>query len=265
MKNNKGLLITLILLLSVAVILLIVLLTLLLSKDHNLPKSVEFSFFRSGQNKLIYDKTYEEVIKNIEINSISSDISFKESNNNTIEIKVYGNTNNQVDEINTSNTVGINYKENSHCIGFCFNTSNSIVVMLPKSYSNKIKLSTKSGDISVIDLDNAKMNINSISGDLMLGNMSEATLKTVSGEIGAKNITEYIKTSTTSGDININSLKVVKDSSLKTVSGDINIDSINDIYVESKTVSGDIRVDNNNRHAKNELKLETVSGDITIR
>lgn len=265
MKNNKGLLITLITLISILIIVLVTFLVLILSDKIKFPTNFSFNTSSiSSESKLIYDEIYDvSSISNLKINTLSSDITFVESNDNNINVKVYGSKKRNLEVDLENNNLTINYQNHNICIGFCFDNAD-ITISIPKSYNGNIKMNSKSGDMDLIDLENATMNLETISGSIRSGKVLDINANTVSGDIDIKAIKNNVKASTTSGDIKIKDLNLLKNSSLKSVSGDIEISKRNDIYIETNTISGDVNIRKNNRLAKNVLKIETVSGDINV-
>lgn len=264
MKNNRGLLITLITLLSIVIVILVAFLVLILSDKVKWPSNFSFVHTFSSDAKIIYNEKYDmSSINDLKISAMSSDITFVESNDNYIGVKVYGNKKENLDVNQNNNSLSINYERHNICIGFCFDNT-SITISIPKSYNGNIKINNKSGDIELIDLENATMNLESVSGSISVGKVLNLSTNTVSGDIDINGVGNNIKASTTSGDIKIRDLKILNNSSLYSVSGDIEVAKTNDIYVETNTVSGDVNIRNNNRLAKTELKIETVSGDIDV-
>lgn len=88
--------------------------------------------------------------------------------------------------------------------------------------------------------------------------------ETASGEININKIEEYCKLTTSSGNIDIDSLNIIENSTINAKSGSVNIKSKNDIYVETDTSSGAADVKNNNRMAELVLKITTTSGSINV-
>ena len=274
--KNKSLIITLIIVLSILVLGLISLMSHLLIKGNR----INFNFKK--ENELIYEEEYNvDEVNNLTINSISSDILFKESTNNEIKVIVYGDKYNNLKVELNNNILTIDYDvETNFCIGICF-TNDRLIIYIPNTYNKNIKINTTSGDVLGLNLINAKLDFKSVSGDIQINNIDEASItmtsgevninkinktniKTVSGDIEINTITEKLNIETTSGEIAIDNLTLTTDSKIKTISGDVEIDNATNIYFDTNTVSGDIKVKNNDRKADYELSIKTTSGDISV-
>ena len=274
--KNKSLIITLIIVLSILVLGLISLMSHLLIKGNR----INFNFKK--ENELIYEEEYNvDEVNNLTINSISSDILFKESTNNEIKVIVYGDKYNDLKVELNNNLLTIDYDvETNFCIGICF-TNDRLIIYIPNTYNKNIKINTTSGDVLGLNLINAKLDFKSVSGDIQINNIDEASItmtsgevninkinktniKTVSGDIEINTITEKLNIETTSGEIAIDNLTLTTDSKIKTISGDVEIDNATNIYFDTNTVSGDIKVKNNDRKADYELSIKTTSGDISV-
>ena len=144
---------------------------------------------------------------------------------------------------------------------------------------NEITLQTSSGSIKAGDFN--KLSAESSSGDIEVGKIGESTIKTSSGkilvesakrlqaeasagEIDINTIEEYCNLTTSSGNIDIDSLNIIENSNINAKSGSVDIRSKNDIYIETETRSGDADVKNNNRMAEIVLKITTTSGSIKV-
>jgi len=276
---NKGLAITLITLLSLIVIFLIVGLIVLINNKFTF-KLDNFNFGFGSKSTLIYNENINEDFNKIDIYSKSLDFKFVKSTDNNINVKVYDEKNNTVSVKVENNTLKIVSDNDNVCI-FCFPSKRQAIISLPENtydlvlettsgdiYSeiniNKADLNTRSGDIELNNIKNA--NIKVTSGDIKINEVDDLNIKTTSGDIEINKINKHIDSETTSGDIEINNLILTTDSNIKVTSGDVTIfNASDDIYYNTHVISGDIKVNNNNRHANNELTINTKSGDITVK
>ena len=275
MKNNK-LIIILIIVLSILALSLISLIGYLIITKS----TVIFNF--DDKTELIYEKNYlNEEINDIVIKSISSDIIFKENTDNEIKVTIYGDKSDNLKVNLENNILSIDYDiKNNFCIGIC-SLDDKIIINIPSSYDKEININTTSGDTKGINLINANLNINSVSGDIEISNINKSvinttsgdvninkttdtTIKTVSGDIEIQSITEKLDIKTTSGDVEIDNITLIENSKIKTTSGDVEIDKINNIYIDATTTSGKVDLKNNDRKADYELKIKTTSGDISV-
>ena len=267
-----------IILLSIIAIILIVLLVLLLAKN-TIYGGIEIN----GNTKIVYDEKFNEENEKIDIQTKSSDVEIKESQDDSINVRIYDNEKNESDVRIENKVLKIESKQekdNVYIIGININNNPRIVISIPKEKKydlniegessdihssldlKNVNINTKSGDISLKNTNNIK--INSTSGDVSLMDVNNLTIDTTSGDVKINNIKESINLKTTSGDIKIDEINILKNSSIKTTSGDVFISKSNDIYFDTKVTSGDIKINKNNRHAETEMKIQTTSGDIFI-
>lgn len=268
--NNSSNIFKLIIL-SIIAVCLVVITIMLLTNNFN------FGFKKA---KLLYDESYVEEIKNININVKSSDVKINPVDSDKVNVKVYDTEdkdisinlkNDTLEIINNKSRVGFfifggyspkviievpkNNKYNLNIHG----TSSDVTV---KSDMNNVKLEVTSGDISLQDANDVEIKVTS--GDIMIGKVSNLLISSTSGDIKLDKATKKVDIETTSGDIEIDELSLTQNSKIKARSGDITVDKVNDIYVEGKAKSGDVDINKNNRHSDIELRIETTSGDIRV-
>lgn len=256
--KNKGLIITLISILSVLFISLIVLLIVLLKGNFHI------NLFQKVSKNLVYDETYENTFKRLDINTTASDIYVKNSTDNSVHALVYGDE--KYTKVTTDKDIlKINIK-NKACKGFCINnTISKVVVYLPISYDKPIDINTNYGDIKLEEFALANTTINTNYGDINVDKINKADINTDYGDIKINFVNSSLNIQTNYGDIKVVNCNINKDSSIKTDLGNINIKKINDIYVEAETDLGDVKIKGNNRKADITLKLKTDLGDIKVQ
>jgi len=203
----------------------------------------------------------------------------------------------------------INIKGNDKSLYFnLFNfgsSSNKIGLFIPRNYHQDLEIITTSGDIEILDeLELNRLTCFQVSGDLEVkrnlyinnftskttsGDMEIPKLETefykmctISGDINIRSLTGSGEISATSGDIDIENLKINDYSNVKSISGDIDLSAaLNMGFVfDANTVSGDIDSDfnlnyKNKRGNKAEatygeepykkISVSTVSGDINLK
>ena len=159
-------------------------------------------------------------------------------------------------------------------------------ISLDNCKANALSVETVSGDIEVLDNILGKVVINSTSGDIELvgGTSRMISIKTISGDINCNSsCCEAYSICTTSGDIEV-TIDGESALQLDSKSGDIDIElleSVNGFMTATKTMSGDITIEfdefnkdelpngiyqysRNNEEKEVKIKVETISGDITI-
>lgn len=258
-----------------------------------------FDDYFNSKSKIIYKEDYEaNDIKNIKVNTTSGDLEIIHSKDNKIKVEAYGKKKSDIKVTLSENTLDIDYPGKNICVGFCF-YNNQIKVYVPDSYDGHFNIISTTGDILAGDFDKADYDISNTSGNVRLGNSNDlkiistsgdvtvqktnnleasslsgdiyaynskhVTIKTTSADIHLEEIFDYVNASSVSGDIRITKLNVSENSKIISKSGSVIVNDLNNIYVDAKTVSGDMHVDNNNRKAKEELKIKTSSGDIYVR
>lgn len=287
MKNNKTLIITNIILLSCIVIGLLIF--MIFGLNGKLA-------FWEDKSELINKISYTS-INNVEIDVKSYDIEILENTIDDIEIEVYGNkkTKNNLEIMNNDN-LRIKQNKSTFCFGFCYNSK--IIIKLPKSYQGRFNINTisgditsnisfkdsnniissTSGDIKLSNIENGKITstsgdidinylnngkIKTTSGDIEVNNFGNGDITSTSGEIEIGTLTGFGDIETTSGDIMINKFEILDNTTISSTSGDIKIKLINNAYITADSVSGDKNI----RGSKGdyELKIKTISGDITVR
>lgn len=300
MNNNKPLIITLIVILSIIAISLVVgLVFMLTGKFHFKTKMINFGIGNKVSENLVYEKdfTYNDDLKNIDISVDMGNIEIKESNDNAIRVEIYSEESKY--DVSNGERLSIDVK-NKTCHFFCFNVKKDrIVVYLPSSYENNIKLKNNYGDINVGSFNEAKIDIEEDCGDVFIeeiqtakiinsygdievkkainlnieedcGNVDidsvvNAVIKNSFGDINIDSVNDgYVKIENNCGDIEIKSLNIIKDSSIIDDLGSIEIGNTNNIYIDAKTDLGDIDIKNNERTSEVTLTIENNCGDIEV-
>lgn len=271
---NKSAVIKIVLYILLVIILLAIMILGILKKG--------FLFPLDSPKEELYNEVYlEKDIHKLSVELVPTDITIKESPDANVHVIIYGKKARQ-DKFSL-NLQGGNLKiseKTKFCLGFCF-FNEEVIIYLPKSFMKNIDLKTTSGDITISQDLNSNLDISSVSGDVYIKGANKIKGKTTSGDIEIdKALETELKTtsgditlgqsgniyaSSVSGDIDINDLIVSGSAKIKTTSGDVEIDKINDAYVETETTSGEVTINNNNRKSNNTLKIETVSGDITVK
>lgn len=262
--NNKGTIITLIILLLIITASLIALLVLCLTGKANFLGI--FNNWNKKYNTVIIDEIYETSdINNITIRSQAGDVNFEESSNDQIRIVVYGRNSEDCKITNTSGILKVDSSNNSNHNWFNFNSYISdIIVYLPSNYENEINIKINYGDCNLINLENATINIDSDCGDIKTGKVKNISVDSSYGDVNIGTVLNKCNLESSCGDIDIDNVNIKENSSIKSNLGDIKINNITDVYVDAKVDLGDIKVRNNNRHSEITLKIDNDCGDIKV-
>ncbi len=264
---------------------------------RNHPAIYEKNSSYSDMHVVLEKQVPLEGIKDISVlyDMNSNDIFIYESENNTLNIKEYSQTDLQKSQLSTVTVEGGNLlikgkKRNHRMIFnhfFGFSTGGGYTeIELPSSYSGKLNLKTVSGDIySQINLSlKESFTVETTSGNIFLPDISAETaeIESTSGDIKIGGISapenssgEDINIASTSGSISID--KVMGDTMVSTSSGDVKILEGNgrrnisttsgNITLKGDTMtwelcssSGDIRME----AEKGDGTLKTISGEIRL-
>ena len=142
MKNNKALTIVLICICSIFTILLSIFLVVSI-KDKN-------KFTLGESNNLIYNESFDDINKNVNIKVSSSNIYIKNSSDNKAILKMYGSEKSK-DDLKVTNEEDLNINvESKGCIGFCFNNeADKVILYLPETFDKKINIENSYGDAKI--------------------------------------------------------------------------------------------------------------------
>lgn len=272
MKNST---IILIVIMSLMVILITAFMVFLLVDNRN------FSFVFNGKTTLLLDEVYEENVSKIEVDVISADVHIKEAEDNNLRVIAYGKEKETIESTIENDTLSIRRTGNHFCFGFCFGKE-EVTIYIPRDRKVDLDIKTISGEVEIATFKNSNVDVKTTSGDIKIGEVSQVKLKSVSGDIylekgsnveaattsgdlKLKYVLTSINAKSVSGEIQIENLDLENDSTIHTTSGDVTIRSMNNLYIETSTLSGDINISNNNRYANTTLKIETTSGDISVK
>lgn len=234
-------------------------------------------------NKYQYDVNEQnlfasEEIKNINIDSFSSDINIIEYDETKVKVHIYGKLySKKITEVNkpvielvdgrlniTENrksniNIGINLN-----IGELFKRDEmQIDLFIPKGYSENMKIDSSSGNVKADPLNLKALDINTFSGDIKLKDVTAeaVNLETSSGNITSGNIeAKDIEINSFSGDNDFKSMKAEK-LYIENSSGNLSFGTVEAEEINGSTFSGDITAD---EIKSEEVDMNTSSGNITI-
>ena len=263
--KNKGLIITLIILLSIIIFFLVMFLVMYLKGGMSFKNGI-FSIGSKSTN-IIYDKQFElEDIKDIDIKQDAGDIIIKESENDSVKVVLYGENEGDAQvELNNGKLTIDNTHNRRSFVFFNFGvTKNDIIIYVPSNYSNDIKIKNDYGECEITDLENATVNINCDAGNVEIGKIRNATIKCDYGNIEIKEIMNKCDTKADCGNIQIDTISIKENSSIKADLGNIDINNTNDIYIDADVDLGKTNINKNNRNANVTLKVNCDCGNVTI-
>ena len=246
MKNNKGLIIALIILLVVVIFMLGGIMTFLLA-SHTGGK--DFWDFEK-QHQVIYDESFdvhEQSIEKLTIDSNAGDITIRNSNDNTVKITATGRHSETFSVSNENNNLFIESKISKNNM-FRANTNecNDVIIYLPQNFA-EIEIKSNYGDVDIEGRLNGRLNIECDYGD-----------------IDAHALFGIFDIHTDMGDIDIETVSITESSRASTDLGDIDIDRTDGIRIDASTSLGECNVRNNNQQSNIILTAKTNLGDIEI-
>lgn len=262
------------------IVLLVILIGLL---SFILVYGIKYDGFKNKKAKLQLSETYAlSDIYKISVTTRSSDIIFKESDDDNVHVDIYSAKKDDVSSKIEDGELKIVSKSKFNFCLFCFRSgSQRVEIKLPTSFSGTIKTSAKSGDLVMpsykdvtlkadarsgdINISRVKKaTINLTSGDIEIKKISTANIKTTSGDIEIDDVTNKVDIKVTSGDIDIDNFDIKANSSIKATSGDVKIDNISNAFINTSVKSGDVKVNGSDRTAEYELNITVTSGDIKV-
>lgn len=228
-------------LLSLITIGVLVFLVLVLTNKIDV-KDFKISFGITHSKKVVVDKEYENIYKEIEVKTEAADIEIKDSKNDKIRVVVYSDKDRT--KVNSENEKLEVVTKSKKCVGICINQKiDKVILYLPDNYNLPISLKTNYGDIKTNEISNLTANTNY-------------------GDIKITKANSYFKIITNYGDIKINEVNITKDSKAITNYGDIKVNKTNSIYIKAKTDLGDKDINKNNKKSNITLELNTNLGDV---
>lgn len=261
----KGLIITLIILLLILIFGLSAFLVIALKSGVNF-KNGMFNISSNNTN-IIYEKEFGlENIKNINIQQDAGDIKIKETSDNFIKVVLYGENESDAKVELNNEKLNINSTHRTKkFIFFNFNiTTNDIIIYIPSSYSNEIKIRNNYGNCEIEDLENATINIDSDAGNVELGKIKNANLKSDCGNIKIDEILNKCDIKNSCGNIKIDTMNIQENSKIKADLGNIEINNTNNIFIDADVDLGKIKINNNNKNSDIVLKIKCDCGNVTI-
>lgn len=242
-KNNRGLLITLIVLLSFIAVLLsgILVFSMLSSTQSFLPQKL----------KTICDESYStEEISNISIDSAAGDIIVKTSKDGSIRLVAEGVNEDSLEANADGNTLRISgYEINQKWKFFNFHPRNigtEIILYIPKDF-NSLDIKLNFGDVEIENELNTKL-----------------TVENNMGDIDAKVLGGAFNLHTDMGDIEIKRINITDNSSATTSMGNIEIENADGVNINAQTSMGNCDVKNNTPSSSIMLTAETSMGNVEI-
>ena len=222
--KNKGVKIVLIILLVIlAIALFNFMIYVIINKESN--SKTEFSLISFGdKTEKIFEKEYEpEELEKIKIDVSSSNVFVEKSDVDKIKITAYGDKDEKMNETINNKELSISKNKTKVFIFAMFYwCDEKIIIQIPNDCGEEFNIKTSSGDIVVPDLENNIVSLESSSGKIECGNISNGDFKSSSGDITVGNGNK-VTLEASSGEIRTGNFNKL---SAKASSGDIEVGNI---------------------------------------
>lgn len=244
-KNNRGLLITLIVLLSIIALLLSGIFTFTLISGTR-----SFKSFIPTKTQTVFDESYStEDIKNITIDNNAGDIIIKNSKDGKIRVTANGNTDDEFSAAADGSTLNISNEVINRRNFFIFGALKKgadIVLYLPEELDS-LNINSNFGNVKIED----KLTTN-------------LTIDNDMGNIEAEKLGGSFDLNTNMGNIEIEEINITADSKAVSNMGNIDIEKTNKIKIDASVSMGDNDVKDSTPSADITLTAKTDMGDIEI-
>lgn len=218
-----------------------------------------------------------EHIKNIQVNLEAGDVKIEKGKDSSFYIKKSAMSEEQ--EVNVEekgDTLIVEGDiENEFTFGVSFFKAPKITVIVPDRAYHKIKLHTKAGDVTVLNLNSERVDILTNAGDINMQNVVASVVENTSkeGDIQTKRVTGDVIAKTLSGDVNVLGHAPIHAVTAHSKEGDIMIrllEKPKNAKIIGETKEGDVEIfQKEDKFAefgsgKVTIKGETLAGDVKV-
>ena len=261
--KNKGWIIAMIIFWIILIIFLIAFLSYVMLNNTNIPIGI---YNTSNNSEIICNENYDlEFINNIEILVSAGKLKIEENTDDQkVKVLVYGDQNRQIDVSVDNGKLKIDNTKSKRVV-FSFNNHiDEITVYLPRNYNKEINVKSDYGNVDMIDLENATINIEESCGDINLGKVKNLQIDSDYGSIDVDTVLNKLDIEIDCGDLKIKNIELKENSKIKNDLGDVKIGNTNDIYIDANVDLGEYKINKNNRYAESTLKIDVNCGDIKV-
>ncbi len=261
--KNKGWIIAMIIFWIILIIFLIAFLSYVILNNTNIPIGI---YNTSNNSEIICNENYDlEFINNIEILVSAGKLKIEENTDDQkVKVLVYGEQNRQIDVSVDNGKLKIDNTKSKRVV-FSFNNHiDEITVYLPRNYNKEINVKSDYGNVDMIDLENATINIEESCGDINLGKVKNLQIDSDYGSIDVDTVLNKLDIEIDCGDLKIKNIELKENSKIKNDLGDVKIGNTNDIYIDANVDLGEYKINKNNRYAESTLKIDVNCGDIKV-
>ena len=183
-------------------------------------KGLSINFNTKVSEKISYQHTFDKEFRAVDIVVDMANIEINVSDDNNFSLVVYDDYD-KLELTDTADTLKINLPTKK-CHWFCFNqVKGKVVLSVPSTYANTIKIDSGYGDIKIGDLKESKLDIVADYGDIEIGSAYDVKINEDYGDIKIGSVYNYINIENDYGDVDIDSLVISKNSKIIDDYGDI--------------------------------------------
>lgn len=259
--KNKIPIIFLLILISVIIFCLVMFLVIYLNKGMD----GMINIGKVSEN-IVLEKNFELLeIENIEVIQDYGDVTFKENEDNSIKVEIYGRNEKDAKAELNNNKLKIENtnRRNFALINFGVRKS-EIIVYIPKDYAGDINIKVDCGNATLEDTENANLKVECNAGNVKIKKAKNANIKCNLGDVKAEEILNKCNIEADAGNVKIEKLTLSEDSKIKVDLGDVTIDEINEVYIEADTDLGKTNINQNHRNSETTLKINVDCGNISV-
>ena len=189
-------------------------------------------------------------IKNIDVETVSTDVNIITTKENKIRVHFYGNSNSKksaphLEAFANGDDLDVSIKYPGKIFGININTKINLDIYVPENYKKNLKVNTTSGDaiIGNLQLDKFKFDTTSGGAEINLLTANETIFESTSGEVNVKSL-------------------LSKKNEFNTTSGYTKIENITG-NILGQSVSGCFKF--NYKEFNNDINIDTISGDVELK
>lgn len=218
------------------------------------------------KSEIIYEEEFKlEEINNIDIKQDVGNIILKEAKDDKIQLLVYGEKVGDIKVNLNHNKLEIDYTIQKKFTLFNFGSSKKdIILSIPSSYYNEIKIKNDLGNCEISNLENATLDIECNAGNVEVEKIKKVKIKCNMGEVKIQEIKNKCDIVVKAGNVQVTKLLIQEDSNIKSDLGNVYIGETNDVYIEGHVDLGNSNINGSNRNSNVTLKIECNCGNIKI-
>lgn len=211
------------------------------------------------EDTLVLDETYE--LKDIIIKSNAANINIKNTDEEIIKVKIYGDESRTTVEDYDKLSIESNIKTFKF---LSFNKAATIEIYLPKDYDNKIKIEDDYGNLTIDSFIDSTFDIELDAGKVKMKEVSNLKLDVNAADVEISKINKKFDIEVDAGNVEIGEIDIEEDSSIEIDAGNVEIGKTNKIAIDTETDVVEVKINNNYSDSKVHLNISMDIGNISI-